>query len=142
MTETPTARPDAIAGPSIVLCDGAAYTLPAVKAVDFYFRRGADGKARLATGYNFDPSYDALVAAFADAEGFADTVEALFALAAHLLRLNYDLTDGQLGRLLRRYRPEDPRFAENERMWDAIALAAVGSDPAAPAPQAPAAATA
>lgn len=87
---------------------------------------------QLGSKASFGPGWDALMADYAaarDAEPFdmASYLLAIFAVGADLLRRNYDLSDEDMGALLR-YRPGDESSRE---AWHAILSVAEGVGPKA-----------
>lgn len=123
-------------GVPIVLCDGAAWTLPQPRVEGAYMVPTAGGDREVALSVtDFGAEYD-----FRVEDAIIDNLNndlkdaQLYWFARYLLRVNYDLTDRDFYYLLR-FKRDDP---DNARMWIDIFILATSSmvvgsdDPKAP----------
>jgi hypothetical protein len=85
-----------------------------------------DGTRRPVVGTTFGPEFDAKVRAMRAARDGAETLQAMYAVAADLLTRNYNLSPAELARLLHWRRKEDDINGDNEWMWTCIVNVAVG----------------
>jgi hypothetical protein len=125
-------RPDFRQGEALILADGRAWTLPKPHIV-WRPARGDDGKLTFVIRPQFarhgdpfsacDREYQALHDRLVEGDA-GDRVAALLNLAAFLLRLNYDVSDDQLARLLA-FSPDDEA---NVVMWSALLSVATGRE--------------
>lgn len=122
-------RPEFVEGVTITLSDGQAWAFPLPVVVDYYPRRGPDGKAYVSQGFDLGPVYDDLLEQYVAAEDPATELAVLAALAFELLARNYTLTFQDLRHLLRIKPPGHPEREANNAMWGAVADTVVGVAP-------------
>jgi hypothetical protein len=101
LDETALRRPVFREGPKVRLADGQEWTFPR-PWLRLYPVRGDDGATNVGGGPGYGPGYDDLVDQLIDSAP-NDTTGRLalqFAMATHLLEINYQLSDRDLCRLL------------------------------------------
>jgi len=122
-------RPEFAEGVAIRLSDGQEWTLPRPLVSGWYPRRGADGRMLMVRGFDQGAEYDDLTDAYVDLDesDVGGQICLLATMAAHLLQLNYSLTDADLKRLLRFGSASVP--GGDSEMWGKIAAVALGNAP-------------
>lgn len=127
MNELDLRRPDFDPnGVPIKLADGQNWTFP-LPLIELSPR--FDGaEVTLGSSTSFGPDHDALIEAATKAEGILDELKTTWALAASMLRRQYNLDNGQLGTLLRYRKDED---GESQETINAILRVAFGNPPKA-----------
>lgn len=120
-------KPGFVEGEAIVLWDGQTWHFPKPIVLGFFPRPSADGPGQfdLAAKFDLGDDYEALI----DRYVTESTFTGLIAMAWSLLSRNYDLKPEDLGGLLFRVLKEDPRFEENEAMFDRVRDVCMGRAP-------------
>ena len=113
-------------GIPIVLADGQPWSFPR-PFLEIIPTFGDNGSVETEFSTTLGPDFDVLMAAYesaCDSESNKDAILCLMALAAHMLRLNYNLSNADLAILLR-WRMGD---SASDNCWTAIGSVARGLD--------------
>jgi len=126
LDEASARRPEFSDGPSVVLGDGRAWTLPR-PWLRLYPDRDADGRIGVGGGMSFGVEYEDMIDELTDCdpEDHAARLAVQFRMAALLLLRNYDLTDRDLRRLL----VVDARDADCRDRWAKLNQVLTGRAP-------------